>query len=177
MRVPGKLIGRDGFTLIELVVVMAIIAVLASLMVGAFMSVKNSATDRKKVSGVREILPYLEAYNLKRGQYPAAVSTGACSWEVGNANDNPRPFLDELSLVSFSPVPRDDTAGGAGNCTGYRYYRYPAGSYGCPGGSFYVLGIDDLRGVTSKPNASSPGFSCGTRNWSTEFDWVTGSFQ
>ena len=59
------------------------------------------------------------------------------------------------------------------NCGNYLYYRYLAGEAGCVN-AFYVLGVKDME-ASGNPYPSSPmGWSCPSRNWQLEFDWVIG---
>jgi len=52
---------------------------------------------------------------------------------------------------------------------------YAAATYGCPA-DFYVLGILDME-KTSGTYKDSPGWTCGSRNWQTEMEWVTGRYK
>jgi len=89
------------------------------------------------------------------------------------------PLLqDKLTQIDSHPLPVDPT--GKVACSGYYYYRYPAGQMSCPAnkGAFYVLGIKDMES-SGNPHPSNPGFKCGIRNWQNEmeyFEWVTGKF-
>lgn len=165
---------KKGFTLIEVMVVMAIIAILSTLIVAAVGIISQSARNTKRLSDMRNIQMGLDAYKTKNRRYPSAVGTGGCSgWESGFSGSS--TFLSLLKTTGFDPVPVDPTAP-ANSCTGYRYYRYAAGSYGCTGGAYYVLGITKMEGVT-RPHKDSPGWSCSSRNWQNEFDWVTGEYE
>lgn len=57
--------GKKGFTLIEIVVVMTIIAVLAALVVGAIMISKRMATETANRQNARTLRTCLEAYSAK----------------------------------------------------------------------------------------------------------------
>lgn len=167
---------RKAFTLIELVVAMAIISLLSTLIIAAISTARKAAYDRTRISDIRTLIPYLENYALKYGNFPQARGEAACfGWEVGRSDiaGTQRPFLEPLKNVGLDPIPVDPYPTGTLCQSGYFYHRYNAGSYGCPGGSFYVIGVRKLSGGKN----SSPGFSCPTRNWGTEFDWVTGGFQ
>jgi len=61
-----------GFTLIELVVVMAIIAVLALLIIGAITVARNTATETTHRSNLHSVQAALEAYYASNRAYPAA---------------------------------------------------------------------------------------------------------
>jgi len=71
---------KKGFTLIELVVVMAIIAVLASLMVAAIMAARKQATNTQRVGNLKTIETALETRSSKcGGKYMAASTSPACA--------------------------------------------------------------------------------------------------
>lgn len=65
---------RKGFTLIEMLVVVAIIGLLASVVVVGVGGARQKARDTKRVADLRQIQTYLEA-NYKNGAYPAAISS------------------------------------------------------------------------------------------------------
>jgi prepilin-type N-terminal cleavage/methylation domain-containing protein len=166
---------QSGFTLIELVVVIAIIALLAAIVLSSFDVVQFKAHDARRISDIESVQKSLELYYIAHSRYPDANANG-CGWDVGNAT---RPFMQGTGI-------EPDFGGGVppvdifkfDACSGYRYYRYPAGSYGCPAsrGAFYVLGVTDMQSEPW-PYPGSPGFSCPGRDWQNEFDWVAGQFE
>lgn len=69
---------KQGFTLIELVVVMAIIAVLAALMVAALSAARKQATNTQRTGDAKTLEVALESYSaVNGGKYPSAGT--ACS--------------------------------------------------------------------------------------------------
>tara|TARA_B100000745_G_scaffold152730_1_gene99959 strand:- start:6920 stop:7420 length:501 start_codon:yes stop_codon:yes gene_type:complete len=162
-----------GFTLIELLVVIAIIGMLSSVVLASLSSAREKGRDAKRLSDMRQVMTALELSYDDNGQYPVSDTDGCGGWDVGNQTLS---FLGNLSAKSMTNPPEDRIA--SGNCSGYRYYRYAAGSYGCPAskGAFYVLGVTDME-TSGRPHRSSPGWSCPGRNWQGEMDWVTGSFE
>jgi prepilin-type N-terminal cleavage/methylation domain-containing protein len=163
---------NKGFTLIELLVVIAIIGTLASVVLASLNTARTKAADSKRLAEMQQIVLALEFYYDENGRYPSSDTDGCGGWDIGNT---------EYELISgglgpaMQDPPEDATA--TGNCSGYRYYRYGPGSYGCSGGrAFYVLGVVDLE-TSGRPHPNSPGWSCPSRNWQGEFDWVTGEFE
>ncbi len=165
---------QKGFTLIELIVVVAIIALLAAVVLSSFDNVQFKAHDARRVQEMGSIQKELELYYIAHSRYPdSPVNT--CSWNVGNAV---HPFMagTEFATMFGGPAPTDIFK--FDDCSGYKYYRYPAGAYGCNShaGPFYVLGVTDMESSGS-PFPGSPGFSCPGRDWQDEFDWVVGQFE
>ena len=70
-----KLKSKQGFTLIEVVVVMAIIAVLATLVIGAIMVARNTQKETVHRSNARAIQTGLEAYYAKQRSYPTTAGS------------------------------------------------------------------------------------------------------
>jgi prepilin-type N-terminal cleavage/methylation domain-containing protein len=68
---------KKGFTLIELVVVMAIIAVLTALMVAAILAARNASVQAQRTGNVKTVETALEARASKCGVYSAAK--GPCA--------------------------------------------------------------------------------------------------
>lgn len=78
-----KIKNRQGFTLIEVVVVMAIIAVLALLVIGAITVARNTAKETAHRSNAKTLQSALEAYYAKNRNY-TGLSNGTFA-AVGTA--------------------------------------------------------------------------------------------
>jgi len=113
----------------------------------------------------------LEFYYDSFGRYPDSDKAGCGGWDSsGNGT-----FITPLVLNNFLPTHLLDSTIND-NCGNYAYYRYSAGSYGCVGYAYYVLGVRNME-TSNNPHPSSPGWSCPSRNWQGEFDWVIGKFE
>lgn len=62
---------RKGFTLVEMLIVIAIIAILASVALVSVGGVRQSARDTKRVSDMSKLQQQLEVYYSQNGSYPA----------------------------------------------------------------------------------------------------------
>lgn len=62
-----------GFTLVELLISIAIISVLTSLIMANFIGIRQRARDAQRKSDVRQIQSALELYRADQGSYPASL--------------------------------------------------------------------------------------------------------
>lgn len=65
-----------GFTLVELLIVVGIIGILATLLMANFIGVRQRARDAQRKSDIRQIQSALEIYRSDIGSYPGKVSVG-----------------------------------------------------------------------------------------------------
>lgn len=171
VNIPRNL-NSKGFTLIELMVVIAIIGVLSSVVLSSLNNAKVKARDTKRITEIKQMINALEIYRMTYNQYPDSDFQGCGGWDTpGNGS-----FIAPLDSSGLMKNIADPTTNDS--CGNYRYYRYGAGSYNCPvsRGAYYVIGIvsfESFPGVHPR----SPGWSCTDRNWQNEFSWVTGRFE
>lgn len=99
-----------GFTLVELLVVMSIIGVLASLAVGSFRNAQTRGRDATRKSDLKQIAHSLELFYADYGRYPSATGTmiagcpfdptlqtgTACSWGSGSFSDGKTAYFKTL---------------------------------------------------------------------------------
>ena len=64
----------SGFTLLELLIVMAIIGVLASIGIATYGTVQSKARDARRKSDLENVARALEMYRNDEGEYPTAFS-------------------------------------------------------------------------------------------------------
>lgn len=115
-----------GFTLIEILVVMLIIAVLATIGAGSFQSSQQKGRDARRKSDLKQISVALEAYFNDTGQYPLSSAQGeimgcdqeqVCGWGEG--------FINDAGTVYMVELPLDPSRGSAS----HYYYHSPTGSW------------------------------------------------
>ncbi len=160
---------KSGFTLIELVVVILILSVLAGALVPRVTDRMASARDSRRMADMRTIRDAIEQYYVDKQTYPAPKKNGSYGgWDVSHDGN----FVPDLVSSGYlREVPSDPLNDKTHH---YRYYVYGKGSYGCKGTTpYYVLGIRQFEGDDAK--AKNKGFfRCSKRDWSKEFDYVTG---
>ncbi len=61
---------KKGFTLIEMLVVVAIIGLLSSVVVIGVGTARQNARDARRIADIRQIQSIVESYNLMHGSYP-----------------------------------------------------------------------------------------------------------
>jgi general secretion pathway protein G len=156
---------KAGFSLIELVVVVLIMSVLAGVVVPRVIDRQATARDSRRLADVKAISSAVEQFYLDTGQWPVADGSG---WD----KSHDASFISELTNKGYlRETPKDPVND---NTYHYRYYVYNQGKYGCIGSSkFYVLGVRQFE--SDDFATKNPGFfKCASRNWSSDFDYVTG---
>lgn len=160
---------RRGFTLIELVVVISILAILSGVLVPRVKNHMKAANDARRVADIKRIRNAVEQYYMDKGAYPEARTNSSFGgWDVSCDGG----FIDVLVETGYlESMPHDPIEDATFH---YRYYVYNQGAYSCDGGSkYYVLGIRNFE--SSEFASKNKGFfQCAGRNWGNEFAFVTG---
>jgi len=143
---------KKGFTLIEMLIVITIIALLASMILVGMGGARAKARDSRRIADLHNVQNALELYYAKNGNYPVGTYNDSTSWDA---------FRTTLTGagIGVNQVPKDPLI----NNTTY-YYRY--------GGTAtdYVLGAQLEQGDVALDNdrdGTVNGIDCGaTGGWS-----------
>lgn len=109
---------RNAFTLVELLVVISIIAVLATIGLTIYSGAQKSARIAKRVEDLRNIKVALEIYYSRNNVYP--TTTGSWGSECsGNASDQVVPGLIPTYMAAFPADPFMNRTAGT-SCYRYR---------------------------------------------------------
>ena len=154
-----------GFTIVELLIVIVVIAILAAISVVAYTGVQTRARDSARTDSIAKIKKALELYKIDHGRYPGATANpGWLGWEA--SNDTSGSFMEYLAPYGLSGNSVVDPT----NDTTYRYYyyRYGAGGGGTAGcdvsrGGFYVL-VVRYENIANKPQGNSMTTECTNPN-------------
>lgn len=71
-------LNQKGFTLVELLVVVAIIGILSTLLTANFIGVRQRGRDSQRKSNLRQIQSALELYRADQAGYPPTANFPAC---------------------------------------------------------------------------------------------------
>ena len=85
---------RSGFTLVELLIVVIILAILAAIVVPQFATSTDDAKDAALDSTLANIRDVLDLYFAQHGEYPAGLPDGK------NAAGTEAAFISQLSLYT-----------------------------------------------------------------------------
>lgn len=122
----------SGFSLIELLLVIAVIGIIIALSLFSFQNAKKSSRDAKRKSDLETIRSALELYKSDTGSYPGSIDNGDWGWD--DVLDTTKPIYQALvpTYVSVMPVdPRNTGANPAcdGSYVNFGYFYRASGSY------------------------------------------------
>jgi len=103
---------KKGFTLIEIMVVIAIIGILSSFLIGAFSGLRQTTRDSQRKTDLRLIQSALEIYRSDTGKYSSSSPINPCggSWTVSSTVYMQKIPCDPLSAAAYTYI-YDSTKG------------------------------------------------------------------
>ena len=133
-----------AFTLIELLISIAIIGILSSVVLANLQSSRSKARDAQRIATIKQIQTALEVYKVKNGTYPQTSSDGTirnnscgnftcgttgCGYAPGDWASTLAPLVTSRLLPSIPNDPRN---------TGQYCYTYLNNSTVVPGDNAWV---------------------------------------
>lgn len=115
---------NNGFTLVELLVVISLIAILTAIVIAKVSDSRKNAYYLKRLSDINQIDLSLQKYNVVNlGKYPSTsdvwLSSGTCVAQSATVNAN---FVPGLVPTYISSIPKDPE--NATNCLNGPMYMY-----------------------------------------------------
>jgi len=144
---------KKGFTLIEVLLVIALIGILAGMFIGNSIRSAPKARDAKRVQEVYQIAHLLLAYHSDYGKFPDNNSYDpdldrpdcflhGVNWDIGNTLLQPDEFLKPLidqGYASFLPKEWMEIQDNLGSKCTYRYARVTDPCDGQCQGTYAIL--------------------------------------
>src|SRR5580698_7400255 len=73
-----------GFTIVELLIVIVVIAILATLVIVTFTGIQQKARDSKRQTDIDALDSHLEAFYANNGYYPTITDLQSSTWVSAN---------------------------------------------------------------------------------------------
>lgn len=147
---PAHFQNRSGFTLIELMVAIAIVAIVSVIGTALFGQAQKNARDGKRINEIGEIQNALEQYYATNNGYPALVAVN------GSSNVSALTVLN--SYFSNNLPPSDPNTG---EVSSYQYTYYGCNAANALATSYIVCAR--LANPTGKANVdAAPTSGCNT---------------
>ena len=121
-----------GFTIVELLIVIVVIAILATLVIVTFTGIQQKARDNQRQTDIAALNNHLAAYYATNGNYPTLTNLQTASWVSTNMKGlDPEALLDPKTAntaiqgtagaadYGYAPTPAGCDNGTGGQCTGY----------------------------------------------------------
>lgn len=75
---------REGFTIVELLIVIVVIAILAAIVVVAYNGIQERARNASRQSAVKTVQKIVESYSAENGEYPKTTSNPKANWHAAD---------------------------------------------------------------------------------------------
>ena len=75
---------QSGFTIVELLIVIVVIGILATLVIVTFSGIQQKARDTKRKTDINAIDSHVEAYYANGGNYPTLAAVNDATWRSTN---------------------------------------------------------------------------------------------
>ncbi len=128
----------EGFTIVELLIVVVIIAILAAITIVAYNGIQQRSRDSVRMNDLAAMKKALQLYKVDNDMFPASMpNPGSSTWEISTDSG----FLNSVSQYSNGrtfTAPRGSV---------YKYHTFAAGAQGCPAsmGPFYAIWISGME--------------------------------
>lgn len=118
---------KKGFTIVELLIVIVVIGILATLVIVTFTGIQQKARNSERQTDINAVDSHVEAFHAQYGAYPTSAQLGNTAWRVKYMKG-----LDAEALVS----PKKQNMGSSNTSTeAYWYIPTTDGSTACSGGT------------------------------------------
>lgn len=75
---------QQGFTIVELLIVIVVIGILAALVITTFTGIQQKARDTERQTDIKSLQGQIEAYYAQKGNYPTRTDVNSATWRSTN---------------------------------------------------------------------------------------------
>ena len=112
---------KKGFTIVELLIVIVVIGILATLVIVTFTGIQQKARNSQRQTDINAVDSHVEAYYAQSGNYPTLANLNDATWRGTNTKGLDAEALKDPKAAG------PDLAAGAGSATQYVYAVTPGG--------------------------------------------------
>jgi general secretion pathway protein G len=100
---------KKGFTLVELIIVISIVALLSTIGITTYSSVQKDARNIRRKADLKELKTALEAYKAKNSDYPTTANAwfGTCATYGSYSDTGAGGYIPNLAPEFIPKLPRD----------------------------------------------------------------------
>ena len=117
---------KEGFTIVELLIVIVVIGILALLVITTYSGIQQKARNSKRQSDVAAVQTQLEAFYQQGGYYPSLADMNSASWLSSNMKS-----LDQNALIDPSNPTQSKTLVASPTAKSYSYAVTDASGESC----------------------------------------------
>jgi len=159
---------KQGFTMVELLVVIAVIAFIMTAAIYMINSARIKARDTKRLSDIKQLERTLKIYYNENGKYPGNPGNGTDDWYKNDlcTNGGSYPKFSTLFSGLINPLPNDPNNNNYSNQGCYWYWAKNFNSTGAQG-YIIVMNPEDNNLLNSDMNCypAEPYYYCIGENW------------
>jgi type II secretion system protein G len=75
---------QQGFTIVELLIVIVVIGILAALVITTFTGIQQKARNTERTTDIKAVHGQVEAYYAQNGKYPTLANLNDSTWRTTN---------------------------------------------------------------------------------------------
>jgi prepilin-type N-terminal cleavage/methylation domain-containing protein len=118
---------QQGFTIVELLIVIVVIGILAALVITTFTGIQQKARDTERQTDIKALQGQVEAYYAQKGNYPTRTNVNDSAWRSTNMKG-----LDAEAIKDpKNPTGTTPALAAAVSATQYRYDVLNASDTSC----------------------------------------------
>lgn len=145
----------QGFTIIELLIVIVVIGILAALVITTYNGIQQKARDTERKTDINAVQGQVEAYQAENGKYPCLASvTSTCAADINSATFRAANMkgLDPAALADPNNASSQALVG-TQTTNAYAYEASPAGCDDASNGdctSYKLIAVLESGGTYEK---------------------------